>query len=106
MTMDETTMEEIIRRAGTATSFSRMNNTEAKAHINWLLSNGFKYEGAALRVSSPAASRRHIALMASRFGNNNGRIGTRRTPRHIDCRGQSAPFRRMYSGAVDYNRTN
>jgi hypothetical protein len=49
MTMDETTMEEIIRRAGTATSFSRMNNTEAKAHINWLLSNGFKCEGAALQ---------------------------------------------------------
>jgi hypothetical protein len=53
MTIDEATLDEIIRRAGTATASSRMNLAEAKAHINWLLDNGFKYDGGALKREQP-----------------------------------------------------
>jgi len=50
--MDETTMDEIIRRATTA-GLLRSNHTESKRLIEHLLANGFQYAGPGLEREQP-----------------------------------------------------
>ena len=46
--LDETTMDEVIRRAASA-GLLRSNHTESKALIEHLLANGFAYVGPGLQ---------------------------------------------------------
>jgi hypothetical protein len=50
--LDEVTMEEVIRRAGSA-GLLRTNHTESKRLIEHLLANGFQYVGPSLERAQP-----------------------------------------------------
>jgi hypothetical protein len=58
--LDETTMDEVIRRASSA-GLLRMNHIESKRLIQHLLANGFQYVGASLEREQPRGKPHAIA---------------------------------------------